>query len=89
MNTAIRSEGCGKCSQRCIFTRPARVSVELCFAVMIDEVLITFIAGDTLDPVGDQMMRQDPGFTSFHSIYLNEIANFEIQIHLLEVKKES
>ncbi|KAM0742721.1 hypothetical protein ACQRIT_002898 [Beauveria bassiana] len=45
--------------------------------------------GDTTDSVRDQMMRHEPGFKTFFSAYLNEIANFDLQNAFLEEEKQS
>ncbi|KAM0665678.1 hypothetical protein ACQRIU_005939 [Beauveria bassiana] len=45
--------------------------------------------GDATDSVRDQMMRHEPGFKTFFSAYLNEIANFDLQNAFLEEEKQS
>ncbi|EJP61685.1 FluG domain-containing protein [Beauveria bassiana ARSEF 2860] len=44
---------------------------------------------DATDSVRDQMMRHEPGFKTFFSAYLNEIANFDLQNAFLEEEKQS
>ncbi|KAF1738508.1 hypothetical protein CRV24_000434 [Beauveria bassiana] len=45
--------------------------------------------GDATDSVRDQMMWHEPGFKTFFSAYLNEIANFDLQNAFLEEEKQS
>ncbi|KAK1973913.1 FluG domain-containing protein [Colletotrichum cereale] len=44
--------------------------------------------GNASDSVRDQMMRHDPKFATFHSAYLNENVNFDLQNTFLEEKTE-
>jgi Protein of unknown function (DUF3435) len=52
-------------------------------------MLKLMLPGDATDSVRDQMMRHEPGFKTFFSAYLNEIANFDLQNAFLEEEKQS
>lgn len=50
-------------------------------------MLNPLLLGDATDSVRDQMMRHEPGFKTFCSAYLNEIANFDLQNAFLEEER--